>query len=108
MARTTKKIHIRAVIFKEGDWWVGQCLEHDIAAQARTPKDLAYEIQRSIVGHVIISKQEGLVPFKKIPKAPSKYWKLFTNSLQLSPENFNFKIPSSGIKVPTPELYLVA
>ena len=106
MARTTKKIQIRAVIFKEGDWWVGQCLEHDIAAQAKTPKELAYQIQRSIVGHLVVSKQEGLVPFKKLPKAPGKYWKLFTNSLHLSPENFKFKSP--GLKVPTPELYLVA
>ena len=107
MARTIKKFHIRAVIFKDGDWWVGQCLEHDIAAQAKTPKDLAYEIQRSIVGHLVVSKQEGLVPFKKLPKAPNKYWKLFNNSLQLSPENFNFKL-SPGIKAPTPELFLVA
>ena len=107
MAQAIKKFHIRAVIFKEGDWWVGQCLEHDIAAQAKTPKDLAYEIQRSIIGHIMVSKQEGLTPFKNLPKAPEKYWQLFTNSLHLSPENFAFKL-SSDVKVPTPELYLVA
>lgn len=107
MAMATKKLQIKAVIFKEGDWWVAQCLEHDIAAQAKTPKDLAYEIQRTLIGHLIISKQEGITPFQNIPKAPDRYWNLFANSLHLSPENFNFKL-SSDVQVPTPELYLVA
>jgi predicted RNase H-like HicB family nuclease len=107
MAQITKQLHIKAVIFKEGDWWVGQCLEHDIAAQAKTPKDLAYEIQRVLMGHIVVSKQEGLVPFANIPKAPDRYWQLFTNSLQLSPNNFNFKL-SPDVQVPTPELYLIA
>ena len=103
----TKKLHIKAVVFKEGDWWVAQCLEHDIAAQAKTPKDLAYEIQRAIIGHIIVSKEEGLTPFEDLPRAPEKYWQLFTNSLQLSPSNFKFQL-SPDVQVPTPELYLVA
>lgn len=107
MAQATKKLQFKAVIFKEGDWWVGQCLEHDITAQAKTPKDLAYEIQRALIGHIVVSKQEGLQPFKNLPKAPEKYWELFANSLQLSRKNFKFKL-SSDVKVPTPELYLVA
>lgn len=107
MAQATKKLQIKAVVFKDGDWWIAQCLEHDIAAQAKTPKDLAYEIQRALIGHFIVSKQEGLIPFENLPKAPEKYWQLFANSLQLSPKNFNFKT-SSDVQVPTPELYLVA
>ena len=27
---------IRALIYREGEYWIAQCLEHDICAQART------------------------------------------------------------------------
>ena len=50
---------IGAVIFQEGNLWVAQCLEFDIAAQASTVKELGYELQRVLVGHVVSSLETG-------------------------------------------------
>jgi hypothetical protein len=103
----SKKFQVQTVIFKEGDWWVAQCLEYDIAAQARTIKDLTYEIQRVLVGHMVACKQEGITPFSNLPKAPEKYWQMFQDGLAVSPpSNIDFRI-AQDVQVPTPELHLV-
>jgi len=36
--RVEKRVLLRAVVFKSGDLWVGQCLEYDIAVQVKTPQ----------------------------------------------------------------------
>lgn len=104
-----ENIHIKAVLFQEGDWWVGQCLDHDIVAQAKSVKDLAYEIQKAVIGHIVVSRQEGLVPFASLPKAPAQYWELFKQGIPLQPEIFTLKTVE-GIAVPVaePELRLAA
>lgn len=102
-----KNLQVRTVIFKEGDWWVAQCLEFDIATQAKTLKDLAYELQRVLVGHMVVCKQEGIAPFEYLPKAPEKYWKMFGEGLELSaPQNFKLQM-DMDVCAPTPELHLV-
>ena len=53
--------------------WIAQCLEYDIGAQADTLLDLLYELQRSLVGHVVISRYHGLVPFECLPPTPGLY-----------------------------------
>ena len=67
------------LIFKEDGWWIAQCLEYDIAAQARTIPDIQYEIQRILVGRIAMSEKLGIDPFKDIPPAPVEYQKVFEN-----------------------------
>lgn len=71
------EIKIRAVLFQEEDWWVAQCLDYDIAAQARTRDDLLYELERVLVGHLVISAEKGLRPFERLPRAPRRYWVMY-------------------------------
>ena len=104
---STENIHIKAVLFKEGDWWVGQCLDHDIVAQAKSAKDLAYEIQRAVIGHIVVSKQEGLVPFSSLPRAPQKYWDMFDQGLMIQPDRFTLET-AKEVFVTEPELSLAA
>jgi hypothetical protein len=68
---------IRTVSFKEGDWWVAQCLDVDIAAQAKTERDLCYEIGRLLVGRILASEKLGVEPFASLPPAPRRYWDMF-------------------------------
>lgn len=98
---------LRAVLFKEEDWWVGQFLEHDIAAQAKTLKDLIYELQRTLVGHLMISKREGLQPFAHLQKAPERYFEMFKQGVLVQPDRAAFDTPAD-LSIPTPELRLVA
>ena len=68
---------IRAVIFYEGDRWVAQCLDVDIAAQAKDQRDLGYELGRMLVGRIMASEKLGTEPFEGLPPAPKRYWDLF-------------------------------
>jgi len=98
---------LHGVLFREGDWWVGQWLEYDISAQAKTLKDLTYELHRSLVGHIVICMQEGLKPFENMRKAPEEYWTLFQNGLKVLPENERFQVPQE-ISLPEVELRAAA
>lgn len=70
-------LKIRAVLFQSHGWWVAQCLEYDIATQARTQADLLYELERIIVGHFLVSAEMGRRPFERLPRAPRRYWEMY-------------------------------
>lgn len=87
-----REIRLR-VLFIEGDeWWSAQCLEHDIATQAETLKDLFYEMERMLVSHMAQAAEEGSEPFAGIGPAPEKYWKIFEQS------QIHMERPAAGIK----------
>ena len=95
---------LRFVVFQEGEWLSAQCLEYDIATQARTLDDLAYELQRIIVGHIATSRKLKKEPFEGLPRGPQKFWDMFERSkLPLSTPRVSFK-SSFRLKVPAPEL----
>jgi hypothetical protein len=100
-----KRYTIRAVVFQEGEWLSAQCLEYDIATQARTLDGLSYELQRIIVGHIATSRKLGKEPFEGVPKALEKYWKMFKQSkIPLPQPKLVFKPPIPGIKILPPQL----
>jgi hypothetical protein len=68
---------IRAVVLKSGSNWVAQCLEYDIATQARTLDALLVELERILVAHFVVAEKEGLEPFADIPKAPRRFWEMY-------------------------------
>ncbi|MBX3703329.1 MAG: hypothetical protein KF822_06105 [Steroidobacteraceae bacterium] len=74
---------ISVVVFRRGKWWIAQCLQHDIGAQARSPNDAVYELQRSVVGHLIICDRHGKQPFAELPAAPQAYWKKFEGATMM-------------------------
>jgi len=81
---TIYKLH--AVVFTQGEWQIAQCLEHNIAAQARTNSDLYYELKRVLVAHLIRAKQMKAEPFADIPRAPKRYWEMYKEAnIQLNP-----------------------
>lgn len=84
-------LKIRAVLFQEEGWWVAQCLEYDIAAQARTQDDLLYELERILVGRIQISAAKGRQPFENLPKAPSRYWAMYEEAEPVSTDPLPFR-----------------
>lgn len=74
------KKQLSLLIFKEDDWWVAQCLEYDIAAQARTLPDVQYEIQRVLVGRIAMAKKLEIDPFEDLSPAPEVYSKMSENT----------------------------
>lgn len=78
--RATKKL--RVLLFKEDGWWVAQCLEHDIAAQAKTLAAVEFEIQRLIVLQLFASAHEGARPIAEIPPAPERFHRLYEDEAE--------------------------
>jgi len=68
---------IRAVVFKEGDWWVAQCLEYNYVAISRTLEALPEELLRMVTAQIIVSLENGVQPFYGYSPAPRRFWEMF-------------------------------
>ena len=93
---------LSVVVFKREQWWVAQCLQHDIGAQSLSNvDDVIYELQRSIVGHIAICKQHNLEPFGSLGRAPQMYWDKFeAASNRLTPMSQPFRSPIPELTPP--------
>lgn len=89
------KLHV--LLFKEtnqdGDWWVAQCLEYDIAAQAKTIPDVEHELARVFAGQMILRVKNGQQPLEGIPQAPRKFWERFAQARQMKDDIPAFTLP---------------
>lgn len=59
--------------FEQGRFWVAQCLEYDIAMQARSLEQLFFEVGRVLAGHVAVADELGRLPFQGLEPAPEKF-----------------------------------
>ena|SRR3972149_3170253 len=98
---------VSAVIFREGVYWVAQVLEYDLATQAKSLKDLQYELQRTLIGHVVASTEADQVPFERLAPAPKRYWEMFATAYALEFEHHPFRIPHGQVS-PVAELRVSA
>ena len=93
LGRPAGEVYQLSVLFIEGDgWWSAQCLEHDIAAQAKTLNALFYEMERVLVSQLAIDEELGRKPFEGIGRAPKKYWEAFRRS------RTTMERPAAGLK----------
>jgi hypothetical protein len=68
---------MRAVVFKDGDAWVAQALEHDICAQAPDLPTLRLRFLATVRAEIEESEQSGRAPLEGIPPAPDRFFKLW-------------------------------
>jgi hypothetical protein len=100
-----RRVAVRVLVVQEGEWLSAQCLEYDLATQARTLDDLWYELQRILFGHIATRLREGKEPFADLPKAPQKYWDLFEQSkIPLLPPRLAFSIRKPGARILRPQV----
>lgn len=96
-SRHNKIYPIQAVIFQQREWWVAQCLEYDIATQAKTPVELYRELARVLTLQVELDTEAGREPFQGIDRAPDKFWSMFaTAELTVSGRKLSFRIADAG------------
>jgi hypothetical protein len=68
---------LKLLVFKRPNWWVVQCLNYDIAAQARgSMDDVISQFERMWRAHFWACKKQGVDPLD-VPKAPDSYWTMF-------------------------------
>jgi predicted RNase H-like HicB family nuclease len=72
------KIH--AVVFSEGDWFVAQCLEYDIATQAKSVSALIDEVEQIIAAHILVAEEKEVEPFANVPRAPGRFWRMYKDA----------------------------
>jgi hypothetical protein len=98
MPSAMNALNISAVLFQEGEWWTAQCLEYDIAAQAKTLPELRHELERVIVSHLVVSDELGRPAFANIGPAPQRFWKMYASSnMRLETEEMPFRLPTDHL-----------
>jgi hypothetical protein len=98
-------MRLDVLVTKQADWWVAQCLQYDLAAQAKTLADLRYAFEHALVAHVIVSIEKKVEPFDSLPSAPRKYWDAWERALPVETERIAppaFRIPKGIPKVLIP------
>jgi hypothetical protein len=68
---------IRAIVFKEGEMYIGQCLEYDIAAQAVDLDTLVDRLELTIEAEFAYCTEAGVTPKDCISPAPNYYHALW-------------------------------
>lgn len=68
---------IRAVVYREGDWWIIRCLEYGFVTLARRLEDVPEQIRQFVLVQVTASLEHGIEPFRGYAPAPRKYWEMY-------------------------------
>ena len=107
--RPTKRIMIRALIYRGEESWTVQGLEFDIVARGSTPHDASESFLHLLRGWIELDTELGREPFSALVPAPRKYWEMFEQTPMIvtdqHDEHKTIQIPPSNI-VSTPEFRL--
>lgn len=87
MSSQAEPTMIRAVFFRDGNFWVVQCLEYDIATHSEDFFGLQERLKQALRAEEVFSAENGLTAFKRLPKAPSKYWQMWERATEAQPED---------------------
>jgi hypothetical protein len=74
---------IRAVVFREGDWWIIQLLEYDLTTQVRRLEDVPSEFRRLLLAQMAANATLGVEPFHGFSKAPRRFWAMYEQARAL-------------------------
>jgi hypothetical protein len=77
---------VRILFTREGEAWVVQCLEYDIASQGRTLQEAEETFGRTFVGQMLLDLHKGKQPLQGIGPAPRMYWRKFKEGIGLKVE----------------------
>lgn len=86
---------IRAVVYREGEWWIIRGLEYDFVAVTKCLEEVPEAIQKFLLIMVSASLEQGIRPFQGYSPAPRKYWKMYEEA---APWSWND--PVSRIELP--------
>jgi hypothetical protein len=99
---------IRAVVFKEGDWWVAQGLDYDFATAARSLEEIPGEIQHFLLILFDASRQLGVEPFYGYSPAPKRFWRMYEEAEPWAEPPFVVDLPEDLGSVPIVDTRLAA
>lgn len=68
---------LRVVIYRQGRWWLAQCLEVDIAAMGENLSALEKELRRLLLGYQLLAEEKGAEVFAGMKPAPSRFFEMW-------------------------------
>jgi len=68
---------LHVLILHEGNCWVAQALEVEIAAQGRSPEVARKAFLQALSAQMRMDRAHGRRPLQGIPPAPDEYWDVF-------------------------------
>lgn len=77
------ELQLTVLLFQEGSAWVGQVLEHDMAAHGPTVHAALAAVQLVIQAHVNFDTRHKRQPLARLNRAPDVYWKALERATPL-------------------------
>lgn len=77
------EIKLSVLFLKEHGAWVGQCLEHDIAAQGKTIEEAKTSLTHTLAAQLILDSTNNQKPLAAIKPAPEYYRTKFERAEKL-------------------------
>ena len=77
---------VSVLLHKDGDAWVAQCLEHDLAAQAPSQEEAKKRFLRTLGQQILLDFMEGRAPLEWLPQAPARYFEEALGTSASGPE----------------------
>lgn len=74
---------LSVLLVREGDTWVAQCLQYDIAAQGKTIADAKAAFAHTFAGQVCVDLHHSVKPMSGFQPAPKEYWDRFLSGERL-------------------------
>jgi hypothetical protein len=92
----TLDFKLSVLLLLEGEVWVAQCLEYDIAAQGRTIPEVKEAFGRTFAGQVFVDLHHNEEPLSHFAQAPAMYWDKFKKAERLA-DRQPILIPSEAL-----------
>jgi hypothetical protein len=73
-------IELNVVFYEDGDLWVAQAIEFDIAARADKPSKLPRAFERAVMANLVANQELGRQRLEGIPAAPQRFRELFESA----------------------------
>jgi hypothetical protein len=73
-----------AVFFEDRGWWVAQCLERNLTASAKDPRELPKKLETVLKVQLEADLKAGMPPFSALQPAPRRFWRLFQTAEPLT------------------------
>ena len=74
---------LRVLVFRGSKKWIAQCLDFDFGVQADSQELLPARFLRAIQAEIAFSIGRSLVPFRRLPKAPQRFWDMWERGSDL-------------------------
>jgi len=76
----TDRIEVNVVAFQEGELWIAQCVEYDIAAFAKSLPELPRALERAVAANLCVNADLGRNALDGVPPAPARFREMFDHS----------------------------